>query len=117
MCHRISPLLIEELRAALEERRASGHARVPRREPDEVVPDVYPGRQLPLFVPNDAGELTVLTGTGDVTGSLLSAKVFITHSDTGMVDVPETTTGGKCKITTDTGDISMDVLNKVSYGE
>lgn len=58
MCHRISPLLIEELRAALEERRKTGHARVPHREPDVVVPDVYPGRQLPLFVPDDAGELT-----------------------------------------------------------
>ena len=57
----------------------------------------------------DAGELEITTDTGDVTGSLLSDKVFIAHSDTGRVDVPETATGGKCKITTDTGDIRMTV--------
>ena len=53
----------------------------------------------------DAAELLIQTDTGDVTGSLLSEKVFIAQSHTGRVEVPETTTGGKCKITTDTGDI------------
>jgi hypothetical protein len=38
---------------------------------------------------------------------LLSEKVFITKSDTGRIDVPETVTGGKCKITTDTGSIRI----------
>ena len=57
MCHRVSPLLIAELRAALEERRRSGHARVPEREPGLEVPDAYPGRQLPLFVPGPDGGL------------------------------------------------------------
>ncbi len=55
----------------------------------------------------DAGELDIHTDTGSVTGSLLSSKVFIVHSDTGKIDVPETTSGGKCKITTDTGDIQI----------
>ena len=55
----------------------------------------------------DAAELLVTTDTGDVTGTLLSEKVFITQSDTGHIAVPETTTGGKCKITTDTGDIRI----------
>ena len=55
----------------------------------------------------DAAELLVTTDTGDVTGTLLSEKVFITQSNTGSVSVPETTTGGKCKITTDTGDIRI----------
>lgn len=55
----------------------------------------------------DAAELTILTDTGDVTGTLLSAKVFIRDTDTGRVELPETTTGGKCKITTDTGDIKI----------
>ena len=64
------------------------------------------------FDQSDAYELIVVTDTGDVTGSLLSAKVFIVHSDTGRVDVPETTSGGKCKITTNTGDISIEILNK-----
>lgn len=53
----------------------------------------------------DAAELLVSTDTGDVTGSLLSEKVFLAQSDTGRIDVPKTTTGGTCEITTDTGDI------------
>ena len=57
----------------------------------------------------DAGELTIETDTGTVTGSLLSDKVFITHSDTGRIDVPETVTGGVCRITTDTGDIQITI--------
>ena len=55
----------------------------------------------------DAAELLVTTDTGDVTGTLLSEKVFITQSDTGHIAVPETTNGGKCKITTDTGDVRI----------
>ena len=57
----------------------------------------------------DAAELTVRTDTGDVTGTLRSAKVFITNSNTGQVDVPESITGGKCKITTSTGDIRISI--------
>ena len=57
----------------------------------------------------DAGELEIDTDTGSVTGSLLSAKVFIANSDTGKIDLPETTSGGKCKITTDTGDIRITI--------
>ena len=55
----------------------------------------------------DATEISVRTDTGDVTGSLLSEKVFITKTDTGKIRVPDTTTGGKCEITTDTGDIKI----------
>ena len=57
----------------------------------------------------DAGELYVKTDTGDVSGSLLSEKVFITATDTGQINVPNTVTGGKCQITTDTGDIIITV--------
>ena len=57
----------------------------------------------------DANEIFVKTDTGDVKGSLLSDKVFITQTDTGSVNVPKTTTGGKCEITTDTGDIKITV--------
>jgi len=55
----------------------------------------------------DANELTIETDTGSVTGSLLTDKVFITKSDTGRIDVPSTTSGGKCKITTNTGNIKI----------
>ena len=55
----------------------------------------------------DAAELSIQTDTGDVSGSLLSDKVFIARSDTGDIDVPQTITGGKCEISTDTGDIDI----------
>ena len=57
----------------------------------------------------DAETIYVRTDTGDVTGSLLSDKVFITDTDTGSVEVPKTITGGRCEITTDTGDIKISV--------
>lgn len=55
----------------------------------------------------DATEIFVKTNTGDVQGTLLSDKVFIARTDTGDVDVPGTTIGGKCEITTNTGDIKI----------
>ena len=57
----------------------------------------------------DAGEIRIETDTGDVTGTLLSEKIFITETDTGSVDVPKTTTGGRCEITTGTGDIRIEI--------
>ena len=57
----------------------------------------------------DAAEIFVKTDTGDVTGSLLSNKIFVVEADTGSVDVPKTATGGKCEITTDTGDINISI--------
>lgn len=53
----------------------------------------------------DANELTLKASTGDITGSLLTPKVFITNSSAGSINVPESVTGGKCKITTSTGNI------------
>ncbi len=55
----------------------------------------------------DADTLWIKTDTGDVEGTLRSAKIFMTKTDTGEVDVPKTTTGGVCQITTDTGDIEI----------
>ena len=55
----------------------------------------------------DAGEILVKTDTGDVTGCLLTDKVFLAQTDTGNVDVPKTSTGGKCEISTSTGDIKI----------
>lgn len=57
----------------------------------------------------DAAEICVETDTGDVVGSLLSDKVFVTKSDTGDIDVPNSISGGRCEITTDTGDIKITV--------
>ncbi|MBO4562724.1 MAG: DUF4097 family beta strand repeat protein [Clostridia bacterium] len=61
------------------------------------------------FVNCDGAELDITTDTGDVTGSLRTDKVFIVKSDTGRIDVPETTSGGKCRIISDTGDIKISV--------
>ncbi len=58
---------------------------------------------------SDAENLEINTDTGNITGSLISSKVFIAHSDTGDTYTPETTSGGKCKITTDTGNIKITV--------
>lgn len=55
----------------------------------------------------DAAEIYIKTDTGDVTGSLLTDKVFITQTSTGRIDVPKTTTGGICEIRTITGDIQI----------
>ena len=55
----------------------------------------------------DAAEIFAETSTGDVKGSLLTDKVFITKSSVGKIDVPNTTTGGKCEIKTGTGDIEI----------
>ena len=57
----------------------------------------------------DAAELYIKTDTGDVKGTLLSDKVFITKTDTGHIEVPKTITGGRCEISTDTGDIRINV--------
>lgn len=59
------------------------------------------------FENSDAAELYVQTDTGDVKGSLLTDKIYIVHTDTGKVDVPATTVGGRCEIRTDTGDIKI----------
>ena len=57
----------------------------------------------------DAETIYVETDTGDVTGTLLTDKVFITETDTGSVDVPKSTDGGRCEISTDTGDIRIEI--------
>ena len=59
----------------------------------------------------DAGEIDIETRTGDISGSLRSEKVFIVRSDTGRIEVPETLTGGKCKIISATGDIEISIHN------
>ena len=57
----------------------------------------------------DASNIYVTVSTGNVRGTILSSKIFIAKSETGSVSVPETLTGGVCKISTNTGNI------KISY--
>ncbi len=60
----------------------------------------------------DASELYIRTNTGDVTGSLLSEKIFITDTSTGSVRVPSSASGGRCEIKTSTGDIRIQISGK-----
>lgn len=55
----------------------------------------------------DAAEIKVETSTGSVKGNFLTSKNIIAKSSTGKVDVPKNTEGGKCEITTSTGDIKI----------
>ena len=61
------------------------------------------------FEHSDAGDILVKTDTGSVTGSLLSDKVFLVQTNTGDIDIPQTASGGKCEIRTDTGDVRISV--------
>lgn len=85
MCHRVSPLVIQELRAALGELEQGRPARVPRRDPSVVVPDVYPGKQLPLFVPDASGALEAIELTWGFDAPAGHAKlVFNTRIETAL---------------------------------
>ena len=53
----------------------------------------------------DASEIKAETSTGSVKGNFLTSKIITAKSNTGVVDVPKNTEGGKCEITTSTGDI------------
>lgn len=58
----------------------------------------------------DADQIELTTSTGDVEGTLLSPKVFDIETSTGDVRVPPNGTDcGTCKITTDTGDIDIQI--------
>lgn len=57
----------------------------------------------------DAGEVYIIATTGDVTGSFLTPKVIYAKSTTGDVDVPRSTTGGRCEIDVTTGDIRIKI--------
>ena len=57
----------------------------------------------------DAGAIDATTDTGDISGSLLTDKIFIVDNSTGKVIIPESTSGGKCKLDTSTGDIKITI--------
>ena len=58
----------------------------------------------------DAAEINIQTGTGDVEGTLLTNKVFVTNAGAGKINVPESYDGGKCNIKTGTGDIKISIV-------
>ncbi len=60
----------------------------------------------------DAKDIFIETDTGDVEGTLLSEKIFLPRSSTGDIDVPKTVNGGRCEVTTSTGDIEITIVSK-----
>lgn len=86
MCHRITPLLANELQQALTELSSTGRARIPSRDPSIVVPDAYPGTQLPLFTTAEDGSLEVTVLTWGFSASIAgkSKRVFNTRLDTAL---------------------------------
>ena len=57
----------------------------------------------------DADTLWIKTTSGDVSGRLLSEKIFVTNTTSGSVRVPPSASGGKCEVTTTSGDIKFTV--------
>ena len=59
------------------------------------------------FNESDAESVYIKTNTGSVSGSFLTDKKYVTKSDTGNINVPNSSEGGQCEITTDTGNINI----------
>ena len=74
--------------------------------------DINSGTGDVRFESCDAGRITVKTSTGSVTGTLQTEKVFIAKASAGKVDVPDTSSGGRCEITTSTGNIHIGLADK-----
>ena len=57
----------------------------------------------------DGAEVYINATTGDVRGSFASDKIIFAETTTGKVNVPKLTTGGRCEITTTTGDVNVTI--------
>ncbi|MBE6916636.1 MAG: DUF4097 domain-containing protein [Ruminococcaceae bacterium] len=57
----------------------------------------------------DGGWLLLRSKTGDISGSLLTDKIFHVRTATGSVNVPQTKEGGECRVETTTGDIRIKI--------
>ena len=55
----------------------------------------------------NAATMKITADTGNVTGTLCAPKIVYANSGTGKIQVPHSTEGGLCEITTDTGRISI----------
>lgn len=68
------------------------------------------------FDRTDVGDLCIQTVSGDVRGSLLSLKNFMTHTTSGSVHVPAPNTSAVlCEITTTSGDIWITVPDETAH--
>lgn len=60
----------------------------------------------------DADTLWLKTTSGDVNGTLRTEKTFVTHTTSGSVRVPGSTSGGSCEVKTVSGDIRFDIADQ-----
>lgn len=58
----------------------------------------------------DAENLDLKTTSGSIRGTLLSEKIFVAHSTSGSVKVPDTTQGGICKANATSGSIKIEIV-------
>ncbi len=54
---------------------------------------------------SDAPALSLKTTTGDISGSLLTDKIYNVKTSTGNISVPDSRPGGTCEIRTSTGNV------------
>ena len=59
------------------------------------------------FTDCDGSEISMEASTGDIKGSFLTNKIFIAKTNTGDIEVPKTSAGGRCELSTNTGDIKV----------
>lgn len=59
----------------------------------------------------DAEQISAHTTTGNIIGSIRSGKEFITHTSTGRINVPKSTSGGTCTLSTVTGNINISIAS------
>lgn len=57
----------------------------------------------------DGGEISLHTGSGSVKGTLRTEKIFYANAGSGSVHVPESTSGGICRVKTGSGSIDLDI--------
>lgn len=60
----------------------------------------------------DASSLKIESSSGDVSGVLLTSKIFYATSSTGDISVPKSTQGGLCEVVTSSGDIEFKIAEK-----
>lgn len=60
----------------------------------------------------DAKSFNIKATSGNVSGNILTDKIFIVHTSSGTVNVPESSSGGLFKIITTSGDISLKISDK-----
>lgn len=58
----------------------------------------------------DAESLKLSATSGSIKGTLLTEKIFRADATSGSVDVPKTTSGGVCEVTTTSGSISLSLV-------